>query len=276
MKIKIGDVELFHRIEGRGDPAVVMHGGLGADHTCFLNTPFNRLSNRLKLVYYDHRCNGRSSCPGIETMTHENLARDAEGLRRALGLENFTIIGHSYGGITALEYAARYQSNLRRMLLITTAPSGELLVEARKMAQRRAPELMDVVDRVLNAEIQGDEEFAEALGQLAPLYFCDFDSFKEAAEKATKDVKFSGAAYNYSFSKLLPAYDVRPKLPEIEVPTLILCGRHDWITPVNQAEAIHAGLPNSELVIFENSAHWVYIEEEELFMETVNDWLDRT
>lgn len=46
---------MFRRFEERVDPAVVMHGGLRADHTCFLNTPFNRLPNRLKLVQYDHR-----------------------------------------------------------------------------------------------------------------------------------------------------------------------------------------------------------------------------
>jgi proline iminopeptidase len=276
MKIKVRDVDMFYMVQGQGEPALVMHGGLGADHTCFLNTPFNKLSSRLKLYYYDHRCNGRSSCPSIETMTHENLAKDAEALRRALGLDNFTLIGHSYGGIAALEYASRYQSNLRRLLLITTAPSGELLIEARKMALKRAPELISTVDKILNAEIHSDEEFEDALGALAPLYFNDYDSFKDAATRATKDVKFRGEAYNYSFSKLLPEYDVRDKLREIKVPTLILCGRHDWITPVNQSEAIHDGLPNSELVIFENSAHWVYIEEEELFMMTVNDWLDRT
>ena len=117
MKIKVRDVDMFYMVQGQGEPALVMHGGLGADHTCFLNTPFNKLSSRLKLYYYDHRCNGRSSCPSIETMTHENLAKDAEALRKALGLDNFTLIGHSYGGIAALEYALRFQSNLRRLLL---------------------------------------------------------------------------------------------------------------------------------------------------------------
>ena len=52
--------------------------------------------------------------------------------------------------------------------------------------------------------------------------------------------------------------------------------RLDWITPPSQSEFMHEQLPNSELVIFEESAHWVYIEEEELFLNTVNDWLSRT
>ena len=74
MEIAANGVELFYRVEGQGDPALVMHGGLGADHTVFVNSPFNKLANQLKLIYYDHRCNGRSACPGIETMSHDNLA----------------------------------------------------------------------------------------------------------------------------------------------------------------------------------------------------------
>lgn len=276
MKMIVGDADLFYTVEGKGDPALVMHGGLGADHSIFLNTPFNKLSDRLQLTYYDHRCNGRSSCPGIETMSHDNLAQDAEGLRAGLGLENITVIGHSYGGFTAMEYALRFQSNLRRMVLITTAPSGDTLKEARKVAQKRAPELMDTVDKVLNADISSDEEFGQVLTDLAPLYFYDFKPFEAQLAKATKDSIFNAEAFKHSFAKLMPEYDVRDKLPTIEVPVLILCGKHDWITPPNQAEIIHQKLPNSELVMFENSAHWVYIEEAELFLKTVNDWLDRT
>ena len=140
MKVSANGVELFYRVEGQGEAALVMHGGLGADHTAFVNSPFNKLANQLKLIYYDHRCNGRSACPGIDTMSHDNLAGDAEGLREVLELGEITVIGHSYGGITGLEYALRYQSNLRRLVLITTAPSFETLKEARTVAKKRAPE----------------------------------------------------------------------------------------------------------------------------------------
>lgn len=276
MKMTVGDAELFYTTQGQGDPALVMHGGLGADHSIFLNTPFNQLSDRLQLVYYDHRCNGRSSCPGIETLSHDNLARDAEGLRAGLGLENITVIGHSYGGFAAMEYALRFPANLRRIVLITTAPSGDTLKEARKVAQKRAPELMPTVDKLLNAEVDSDEAFGQILTDLAPLYFYDFEPFEEQLADATKDSVFNAKAFKHSFAELMPAYDVRDKLATIEVPVLILCGRHDWITPVNQSELIHERIPNSELVIFEKSAHWVYIEEAELFLKTVSDWLERT
>jgi proline iminopeptidase len=259
-----------------GDPALVMHGGLGADHTAFVNSGFNKLSKQLKLIYYDHRCNGRSSFPGVETLTHKNLATDAENLRIALGHKNLTVIGHSYGGITGLEYALRYPSNLRRLILITTTPSGTALGEARKIAETRAPHLMDAVDKMLGGQCATDNEFIELLTTLAPLYFKDFHLFEKEFSEAAIDMVPNAAAFRHSFSVLLPKYDLREKLFNIKIPVLILCGRHDWITPVSQSKILNEKIQNSELVIFENSGHWVYIEEEELFLNTVNEWLGRT
>ena len=276
MEINLNDVTLYYRIKGFGDPALVMHGGLGADHTTFLNSGFNKLSNQLELIYYDHRCNGRSSFPEIETLTHENLAADAENLRIALDHKNLTVIGHSYGGITGMEYALRYPENLRRLILITTTPSGTGLGEARKIAETRAPHLMDAVDKMLGGNCATDDEFIELLTILAPLYFKDFHLFEDEFSEVAKDMVPNAAAFRHSFSELLPKYDLREKLANINVPVLILCGRHDWITPVSQSKILNKKIHNSELVIFENSGHWVYIEEEELFLNTVNEWLART
>ena len=276
MHITLNDIELFYRIEGSGDPALVMHGGLGIDHTPFLNTGFNKLSRSLELTYYDHRCNGRSSCPGIETLTHENLAGDAEKLRAALGYEDITVIGHSYGGFTGLEYAWRYPSNLRRIVLITTAFSGGHLQEAREIAKRRAPELMDLVEKGLNCEASSDEEAIGIWDQLGPLYCMDYHRFKDQLKTASKDIIHNVPSLQHSLCNLMPKFDVRDKLAEIDVPVLIIAGRHDWITPPGQSEIMHERLPNSELVMLEDSAHWVYIEEENLFLKTVTDWLEKT
>ena len=276
MQLTTNGVELYYRVEGQGDPALVMHGGLGVDHTPFVNSSFNTLADRLKLVYYDHRCNGRSGCPGIESLTHENLATDAEGLRVALGLEQPTVIGHSYGGFVALEYALRYSSKPRRLILITTAPSYETLNEARAEAMSRAPELMPAVERSLNAEAKNNAERRAIMAELAPLYCYNFKEMEKKLGQATRDIVYSVEAHRQSFKNLVPKYDVRSKLDSIDIPVLIICGRHDWITPVSQSQLMLERLPNSELVIFENSAHWVYVEEPELFQETVGDWLDRT
>jgi hypothetical protein len=81
--MRIRDVSLFVKVVGRDYPLLLMHGGPSADHTTML--PFRRCADRFTLVFYDHRCNGRSVGAPVSSMTWENLTADAEALRQRLG-----------------------------------------------------------------------------------------------------------------------------------------------------------------------------------------------
>ena len=71
----LSDTTLYYREVGAGMPCLVMHGGLGLDHT-YLHPGLDPLGDVLRLVYYDHRCHGRSGRPPLETLTYEQLAAD--------------------------------------------------------------------------------------------------------------------------------------------------------------------------------------------------------
>ncbi len=75
------------------------------------------------------------------------------------------------------------------------------------------------------------------------------------------------------FSQVIPSYDVRPRLGEIAIPTLVLAGRHDWVTPVGQSEAIAAGIPDTEFVVFEESGHSPFVEEQDRFLAVVRRFM---
>ena len=96
----IRDVSLYVEVMGHGDPLLLMHGGPGLDHVSL--TPFRELGDRHTMVFYDHRCNGRSTGAPVTSMTWENLTADAESLRTALGFERWAVLGHSFGGKVAL------------------------------------------------------------------------------------------------------------------------------------------------------------------------------
>ena len=81
--VEVHQTQLFYTRRGTGVPCLVMHGGLGLDHTYLRG--LDSFSDVLHLVYYDHRHNGRSGRPPLETVTHAQLADDAEGLRQHLG-----------------------------------------------------------------------------------------------------------------------------------------------------------------------------------------------
>ncbi len=109
-KMLIGDVSLNVKVMGHGYPLVLMHGGPGADLYSMMS--LKPLADQFTLVFYDHRCNGRSEGADVSSMTWENLTADADALREKLGFEKWAVLGHSFGGYVAMEYALRYPEKL--------------------------------------------------------------------------------------------------------------------------------------------------------------------
>lgn len=120
----VNGTELFHEVDGDGAPCLVLHGGLGVDHTMYQRT-LGPLAPPMQLVYLDHRCNGRSGRPPLITLTMEQLADDAVGLADHLGLDRFHVLGHSYGGFVAQELAIRHPDRVAALLIVATTP-GQL------------------------------------------------------------------------------------------------------------------------------------------------------
>ncbi|WP_211317962.1 alpha/beta fold hydrolase [Deinococcus yavapaiensis] len=108
---------------------------------------------------------------------------------------------------------------------------------------------------------------------IQPLYNVDYDP-EEGAKRLAR-IPFRYETHNWAFSRNQRRYDLAERLHEIQVPMLVTVGRHDWITPLKTSEEIAANLPNSELVIFENSGHSPQLEEKEHFLDVVRSFLAR-
>jgi len=285
MLATVNGAKMFFDVEGMGfapsgndmiekPVAFVLHGGPGLDHSYF-KPWLSPLAEDFQLVYIDHRGTGRSERVPLETCTIEQMADDLEELRKQLGLGKITLIGNSFGGMWAQVYAVRYPENLDRLILITTSPSNSFWESAAVELEARAtPEQKAVGPSLFEGKVTSEEEFMAWWEVMLPLYFYKWDdSIGGQMIKRGVDDPLVAA---YMFENEIPKYDVRNQLHLVTVPTLVCSGRHDWVTPVNECEAVAELIPNAELVLFEKSGHMPFIEEPDKFVEVVRDFLKRT
>lgn len=254
--ISIRGVSLFVKVIGHGYPLVLMHGGPGLDHTSLL--ALRPCAHQFTLIFYDHRCNGRSEGADVSSTTWENLTADAEALRQTLGFDKWAVLGHSFGGMVALEYALRYPQSLSHLLLMDTCGDAWWV-------QHNAPEILakrgystaavQAARRFYNGQLTPGEYFSTVLKFIRAYYY--HNSLLAMAHEAVfgPRPKMRPETHIFGHSQLLTGWTVMDRLSEIKVPALVLAGRDDFLFPPEHQAALAAGITNARLEIIERAGH---------------------
>lgn len=265
---EINGAEIYHETLGSGPAILLMHGGLGLSHD-YLRPYFDDLAESNTVVYYDHFGNGRSEKPAdYAEMTFDRLTSDAAALMTELGHDTFTLIGHSYGGFIAQEFAAAYGDRLDGLVLIDTVPAFDY-----QPSVSGSDEQMAAFGKLFTQPMADTADWRATWNPVVQMYFHQWD----AATGADLDARtvYEYRAWNAA-GALLGTFNTLEKLPNITTPTLVIAGRHDGITPPEPgAERIAAAIPGADLAIFENSGHYPFIEEQEPFFAALKKWLAR-
>ena len=266
---------LFVETEGAGPPLLVIHGGLGLDHSYF-QPWFDPLQSGFQVIYPDMRGNGRSAAAFDPDFTIEKMADDLEALRISLGLKQWAVLGHSYGGFIAQAYALKYPEAVSHLILVDTSPAPALILgDARAILGPKMNQTIGQASFMLGklanrtAPEGGDEEFKTLWHYVLPLYF---DSF--AIERLISDDKtvYREHAFVVGAQRTF-GLDNRPALAKLMIPTLVVVGRQDGILPMAHSEALANAIPKAKLVVFEDSGHFPFIEERDHFVEVVRGFL---
>lgn len=282
MRARVRDTEIYFDVEGVGLKAeedrmverpvmFVAHGGPGGDHSSYKGS-VNQLADRVQIVYFDHRGQGRSARGPKETYTLDNNVEDLEALRQHLGLDKIVLLGTSYGGMVALSYAVRYPENLSHLIAVVTSANSRFLDRAKEIvAERGTPEQQEVCEKLWAGAFETDEELEDYYEKMGPLYSLKHDP-EQAKKRAKRSIR-SIDAINEGFGGFLRTYDVMDQLHRITCPTLVIAGRHDWICAPELSEEFAARIPQADLRIFENSSHSVAADEPELYLDTIRGFL---
>ncbi len=283
-------VRIVEPVRERGAPVVLLHGGPG--YNCEYLRPFHALAaTGRRVVAYDQIGGGRSRLPDATfddpgVFTIELFRGELQALRDQLGLDEVHLIGQSWGCMLALEHVLGGATGVRSLVL----ESGPASIEewnAETLRLRR--ELPDDVRRVLDAEEaagrSGSEAFKAAYAVWERTHVLRMDDPPEWEAAALRlfeedhrvyDTMSGGAEFPTNEGQLgtLTDWDVRARLHEVTMPTLLLSGRYDEATPAVM-ETLHRGIAGSEWHILERSSHSCHTEEEALTMTLVADFLAR-
>jgi len=277
--VEAGDTSLFVLERGEGPlPLLVLHGGPGLDHTIF-GHHLDRLTDSCRLLFVDLRAQGRSSPADPSTWTLEQMAADIEALSASLGLEHYAVLGHSYGAFVTLQHAVDYPGRPAASIISAGVPAASYLSQVQaSLAAFEPEELRDQVTRswAREAEARSQEECRSLWSDQLPFHFRDpRDPRIETMRAAIDEMVFAPDVLRAAAQEDYGAIEVEPRLGQVTHPVLVLAGRYDRVCSVAAAEAIAHGIPRAELVVFENSAHMMFIEEEEAYVTAVGDFLHR-
>jgi proline iminopeptidase len=272
--MQIRDVSLHMKVMGQGYPLVLMHGGPGADLYTLMS--FRPLADQFTLVFYDHRGNGRSKGAPVESMNFESLTADADALRQVLGFDQWAVLGHSFGGYVALEYALRYPQNLSHLLLLDTGGDHRwaLAKAPEELAKRGfSPETVNLSRRFFSGQIK-PREMLPALMKMGNAYN-PYTGLRQMPHLLLTGLqtKLRPEALIYSATHFLKDWTVMDRLGEINVPTLVMAGRDDFIYPPEHQEELVARIPNARLVLIDRAGHNPHNEQTTEVIRAVRDFM---
>jgi proline-specific peptidase len=261
-------------------PLLCLHGGPGESWD-YLEPLEGMAATGRRVIFYDQLGCGNSDDPQNPAMyTVDLYVEEVDVVRRALGLEDVHILGQSWGGMLAMEYALTQPAGLVSLILADTAASlPQWVAEVRRLVAELPPEVQQTLRDHEEAGTTDSPEYKAAYRVFTRRHICRLDPWPDCVTrkcgKPGDDVyRAMWGPSEVHVTGTLKDWDVTDRLGEIRVPTLVLGGRYDEATPV-LGETIHRGIPGSEWVILQNSAHLPHVEETELYLQVLGRFLDR-
>ena len=207
---------------------------------------------------------------------------ELRAVREALGLTYIHLLGQSWGGMLAMEYALTQPAGLVS-LIIASSPASipQCTAEMSRLVTELPVEVQDTIHRHEKAGTTDDPAYQEAMLAFYRRHVCRVDPWPDCINRAFAKLGQNPEVYNtmwgpseFCATGLLKEWDIVERLHEIRVPTFVTSGRHDEVTPA-VVETVHRGIAGSQWVIFEESSHSSHVEETPRYLRVLEEFLDQ-
>lgn len=287
-RAKFGQYETWYRISGdlasKKRPVFILHGGPGAAHN-YVDS-YKLLSDQGRaVIHYDQLGCGNStllSDKGADFWTPQLFVDELDNLVDHLRQRAaFHVLGQSWGGMLTAEYGVRRPSGVRS-LTIANSPASMALWTSEAMRQRSEmpQDIQDTLNKHEKAGTYADPSYQKATMWVYERHVCRVVPFPPEVTETFEQVARNPTVYNvmngpneFFVVGTLKTWNIIPELYKINVPTLIISGRHDEATPAC-VQPFKDNIKGSRWEIFENSSHMPHVEEKEKCMKLVGDFLD--
>lgn len=273
--VSVKQGKLYYEIYGSGTPVLVLHGGPGSglDQEYFKPQLLALAANH-EVIFYDQRGSGKS----LETALDRNVINlqqftdDVEAVRVALGLDQMILLGHSWGGFLAMNYAIKYPDHIAKLILVDTMPADAIgKLAASKALNKRLEPIQDEI-APLNDYNELQKLSAEEIIALNRKLFSVYFYHPEDVEKLTLAMTVESSLSGYKVSQMMNRdmlIDLLPKLHKMKIPTILIEGEEDFI-PMWTIKQIEKAIPNSKLFVISESGHFPYIENPDEFYKAID------
>ncbi|MCZ6836219.1 MAG: proline iminopeptidase-family hydrolase [Planctomycetota bacterium] len=261
---------------------LILHGGPAATHEyleCFES--FFPQAN-IEFYHYDQLGSYRSDQPDDDSLwTIERFVEEVEQVRLALGLnaDNFFLLGNSWGGMLAMEYALKYQHNLKGLIVCNMTADFDKYEAYNAKLRAQLPE--DVLVTLSSYEERGDYHDPVYEQLVFDVYYtkhlCRLDPWPEPVTRSFNHLNQHVYEYMQGPSEFVPGgilkgWSVWDRLGELEVPTLMVGAKHDTMNPAEMAEMATL-VQNGRSLYCPNGSHMSFWDDQEVFMEGVIDFI---
>jgi pimeloyl-ACP methyl ester carboxylesterase len=234
------------------------------------------------LLVLDPRGTGNSEPPrSTDAYALADYVADLRHVQQHLGLDRIDLLGHSHGSLVALLYAAEYPDLVGRLVLVAVGSRfhEQQVEEMHAAMQQRAGEpWFEDASAALEEEQGGHFRDDAELGQLAarelPFYFARYGENERAFIQLALEQSVHAAALRYFNAHEFMNFDLRPALPRVTAPTLVVAGERDFILGPPACREVAEGIAYARLEILEGVGHMPWVENPEAFAATVMDFLD--
>ncbi|MGG1664030.1 alpha/beta fold hydrolase [Brevibacillus sp. NRS-1366] len=255
---QVGSLTIHYQTAGEGIPLILLHG-LGNNSGSW-SRQLAGLQNQFQVIAWDTPGYGESSDPEPEFRTFRELAVILRDFLDALGFQKIYLLGHSMGSTLAMQFCSMYPEYVEALILAASTRGGLANPESNERKLK---------NRLHNIENLSPEELAE---RRTPDMFSKFASGEAITEAMRIMSKVRPAGYRSVAYSLYHA-DQTSLLSSIQMPTLLICGEDDTVTPVAESRMVEQRILGSRLELIAQAGHLCYIEKPEEFNALVRSFL---